>query len=999
MVPRLDGDVDIDDAERARFTKKLNGYEAMGLDVDDLRQLLDEDLEEFRSTYLAAIRTQLEGGMEETTEEPPSLDDETPEEIEVESPSTETVVEEPPQETEEVEPPEETGEIEASEETDEVAAIEEKGEIESPEGTGVEDEGPTDEVEPSEEVAEEEADEETELLLEGAGPEEALAGTAIPDEEPEVEDTEEEASEGEEPEEAVMDDEVLISISDEEVPEEEEISPEEVQPPEDEEPEEEAEIEVEQPPEEVTEEEISEDAPIEEEALIVVAEVIDEKESSEEEEAGILIAGLTPEERTAEPITPDVPEPESVERPKPEPPRPRPRPVKKADAKKKATAPAPPKAETGKKTAPRKEAPKKRPPAKKGGPKKVPPPPTPRKRSIPMSMIAILVAVMLVAASAGLYFTVLKNEPPIALFTFDPNSPLVGETMTFDARNSHDPDGGTVDKYVWDFGDGTSGKGRVVKHSFIEAQDFTVRLTIEDKGGARETTQRTVTVEALEISMERPYISDLFQYDVVGNISLSNFVDGLFSFSGPTGSTEYIYAIVAGLEGDKTLDVIGTSTSKDGFMEVHDNARKEQTHYLLDIVSGTVETSMSVNPSFDGSMEAIVEEDICQQWERGVSSSVSVYADFSAVVASQDWATLSTVDEGTFYSQLTGITETFSLGEFLRETKFSSDDDQTHPLPIGGSTYLWKVKGMERVSGRQAPSLHVNITMEAATLAANDLDNFFIDVWLEPGLSQPSKYHVYVTGREEGNRYKVDLTETLETGTMGSDEAWGLPCSADHLFSVKSEFPEDFNQLGRFPEQGGTAGGFNFNPEDAYQEALSIPKFATYITEHPEAFFHLGNYTERGNQGTWVMAFGEFDDSEHNEVTVEGQDAASTDATNSDIYIDDELPLASPLSIGEVVTLSRGLRLMKAEPEIDDLCFNGNQVDWASYTFNITEGVSTISLDPTSVLVGSQETGYVYMLVSRSGPLVHRAALDATNGQVLFTWTHSQTWDTYEAFG
>ena len=951
MAPRQDGDIDTDDAERARFSKKLDGYEAMGLDVDDLRRLLEEDMEEFKATYLGVIRTQLEGGKEEPSpEEPVVEEEEVPEEIQVEQPPEDTEDEGPKPDKE---PPEEV-----------------------------------EEEEPSEEVSEEEADEEIELQLEGAGPEEALAAPDIPEEEPDEEAITPE-EEGPSEEDITEEEEIQISIEEEVVTEEvEPVAEEEVEPPE-----EEAEIEVAKAPEEEPPEEVPEELEQEEEALVVVAEVIEEGP-----EAEIRLDGLRPEERVEEEeeapeeeVEPGPePAPEPVEEPESVPPKKRP--VKKVVPKKTVS-----KAEAPKKAPPQKGPPKKG-PAKKAPAKKKAPPPKPKKRPIPLMVVAILVALLIVIASAGSYFLFLKNEDPIALFSFDPGEPLVGKIVTFDARNSTDPDDGTIEKYVWDFGDGTSGKGRVVDHSYIEASSFLVRLTIEDDHGGRATTQRTVEVGTLEISMERPYLSDLFQYDVEGIIELSNTVDGLFRFKGPTGAWEYIYVIKADVIGEKTFEVTRTRLGKDGFMKGHDDARVERTFYDLTKIRGTLETSMSVNPSFIGSMEATVEEDVCQHWERGIRSTVAVYTDVSANVASQDWASLSTVDEGTFYSQLTGIENTFSLNEFLRNTTFSSEDRDPYPLKIGESTYLWQVKGMERVEERPVPSLHINVTMDRDTLQANDLDNFFIDVWLEPGLSQPAKYHVYVKGHEEGNRYKVNMTETLGSVSMGSDEAWNLPCRANHSYTVKGEYPEDFNQLDRVPEQGGTTGGYQFNPEDAYQDALTDPQFLKYVTDNPNAFFHLGNYTENGNVGRWVMAFGQRGNSEHNEVDARGTSSVDIN-TDVDDYIDDKLPLDSPGSIGEIVTLSRGIRLLRAEPEIASLCFDGQDPDWSGYTFNVTEGVSTISLDPTSVLVGAQETGYVYMLVSRSGPLDHRAALDATNGQVLFTWIHSETFDTFEGFG
>ena len=68
----------------------------------------------------------------------------------------------------------------------------------------------------------------------------------------------------------------------------------------------------------------------------------------------------------------------------------------------------------------------------------------------------------------------LDNEMPVAKATGS------GErTITFDGSASTDPDG-PIGSYTWDFGDGTTGSGPKVDHSFAKPGSYPVKLTVTD---------------------------------------------------------------------------------------------------------------------------------------------------------------------------------------------------------------------------------------------------------------------------------------------------------------------------------------------------------------------------------------------------------------------------------------------------------------------------------------------------------------------------------------
>ena len=87
----------------------------------------------------------------------------------------------------------------------------------------------------------------------------------------------------------------------------------------------------------------------------------------------------------------------------------------------------------------------------------------------------------------------LQDRPPVASFTSTPSSAPTGTAITFDGTGSYDLDG-TVVSYSWAFGDGATGAGAVVSHSYNLAKTYTVTLTVTDNGGVTGSTSSQVSI-------------------------------------------------------------------------------------------------------------------------------------------------------------------------------------------------------------------------------------------------------------------------------------------------------------------------------------------------------------------------------------------------------------------------------------------------------------------------------------------------------------------------
>lgn len=89
------------------------------------------------------------------------------------------------------------------------------------------------------------------------------------------------------------------------------------------------------------------------------------------------------------------------------------------------------------------------------------------------------------------------NKSPTASFVVsdlqDANNDLVPNGKQFNGSGSLDNDG-TIETFEWDFGDGETGEGATVEHTYATSGRFNVRLVVTDDRGASSETTRNLLV-------------------------------------------------------------------------------------------------------------------------------------------------------------------------------------------------------------------------------------------------------------------------------------------------------------------------------------------------------------------------------------------------------------------------------------------------------------------------------------------------------------------------
>jgi licheninase len=93
------------------------------------------------------------------------------------------------------------------------------------------------------------------------------------------------------------------------------------------------------------------------------------------------------------------------------------------------------------------------------------------------------------------------NDAPTAEFSYTPQSPTVGTSVTFDASASTDEDG-SIASYEWSFENDETATGQTTSRVYTESVEnkygadsrYEVTLTVTDDAGATATTSKVITI-------------------------------------------------------------------------------------------------------------------------------------------------------------------------------------------------------------------------------------------------------------------------------------------------------------------------------------------------------------------------------------------------------------------------------------------------------------------------------------------------------------------------
>ena len=202
-----------------------------------------------------------------------------------------------------------------------------------------------------------------------------------------------------------------------------------------------------------------------------------------------------------------------------------------------------------------------------------------------------------------------NSTVPTPAFTSTPAAPEKGAPVRFDASTTTDEGAVCLDActYSWNFGDGSTGTGRIVSHTFATPGSRTVTLTVTDGAGSSASTASTVTVAnvaaptvTLAVSPSPPLAGQPATFTATATPATGHGISSYFwTWGDGNVQTTFVPTVT------KTYSEVGTYIPS---VTVTDDLGQTATASLqFTIVSSGVTASFTVSPSNPTALTTSVE--------------------------------------------------------------------------------------------------------------------------------------------------------------------------------------------------------------------------------------------------------------------------------------------------------------------------------------------------------------------------------------------------------
>lgn len=291
------------------------------------------------------------------------------------------------------------------------------------------------------------------------------------------------------------------------------------------------------------------------------------------------------------------------------------------------------------------------------------------------------------------------NRPPTAVADADPLSGTVPLTVAFDGSRSTDPDGDAL-TYAWDFGDGNSGSGVTVSHTFTAVGTFTATLTVDDGNGGTDDTTIIITVP------NRPPVANMTATPDMGDMPLDVTFDGSASSDPDGDALSFSWDFGDGIAGTGSVTT-HTYTDTGMFtasLIVNDgNGGEDTTQQVITVTrppnlpptavinANPVSGQLPLAVTFDGSASTDPDNDVLTfAWDFGDGSTGSgITVNYIYMSAGTFTATL-IVDDGNGGTDHDSVTITVTT---LNDTPVVVTPASATPNPVSGTTTSLNVLG------------------------------------------------------------------------------------------------------------------------------------------------------------------------------------------------------------------------------------------------------------------------------------------------------------------